>query len=165
MNTQDTLDKVVEPMLVKIFDKLNRMVFDGELTQPPSLRWYYGRKRRAGGFIEFDRSGTVWGIAVRGSLRDNYDAVRNVMLHEMTHLYLIEKFVKSNLADRGYSIKDFTGDRSSTFILELDLRCIKARTDVNLVKTWFNKDESETTLTETKYAQVSSAKALLGSLS
>jgi hypothetical protein len=164
MDIQDTLDKVIEPELKSMFDTLNYQLFNDELTCPPSLRWYFGPRKKAGGFLEFGNSGTVFGMTVRGSLRGNRYAVKRVLIHEMTHLYLVQRFIQSGLDPQKWQIIDFVGDKSGNFILELAHRCKLAQIPVDEVSKWYSADESETSLTDAKYAQINDAKALLRSL-
>lgn len=158
-----------EPKLLDIFNDLNKRMFQGQLPTPDAICYDYrhvGTKKRRG------RGGQIWYnqttghclyIVIRGKLKGETNFETLTMLHEMVHLSLIVQFFNSKLNETNYRVKDFTNDKSASFILE----CAKIATKFGVTYADLAKwntamyEDSDSTVTTKRYNEVQAAKALL----
>ena len=169
MHFKDEIKGLYEPRLVEIFEQLNTKIFNDELIMPEALCYDYrrvGSKRRSGrgGQILYNKDGSrCYYIVVRGKQKGNRTFETLTILHEMVHLSLSQQFCDSNLRDNNFSIKDFTGDKTATFILECAKIAKLFGCSYDELKQWSIEDspDNRTTMTSKRYNEVQAAKALL----
>lgn len=169
MTFKDEIKGLYEPRLVEIFEQLNTKIFNDELIMPEALCYDYrrvGSKRRSGrgGQILHNKDGSrCYYIVVRGKQKGNTIQETLTILHEMVHLSLAQQFFSANLIDSNFRLRDFTNDRTSTFILECAKVAKLFGCTYEELATWNieNSPDNNTTVTSKRYNEVQAAKALL----
>lgn len=131
---------IVEPELITEWQRLNKEVFDNRIElEPTSLVWHHDI-RKLGGYCQYPNTTTEVRIAIKITLKDNYQAWRLMLCHEMIHQLLYQTWrICPEIGN--YSRGSFTGDQSSSFMVEVYNISRKLGVSFQELAFWHVKDE------------------------
>ena len=113
---------VVEPDLLDEWHRLNMEVFNNEIQlEPTTLCWHYDI-RKTGGYCAYENNDGYVKIVIKATLKENPDAWRLTLAHEMIHQLLWERYnMPSELGAevrKLYTTNQFLGDQGYFFKAE-----------------------------------------------